>query len=292
MIHRRLDIGVELEGAPIAAVSPGIRLSYPRMIAGVVFDHLAVAGPSRETLLQRYAGDLGAGFVVEGPTAGLRATIVRFANGVKLEAIEPDTSEGEDFLVRFLDRHGPGVHHVTFAVDDLDAAAAETEAVGYRLLGSRTTGLAEVFVHPKEASGIVVQYTEARQYVGEQPAGFPSPERSSTLEHITLVVASLEHASRLFVDILGGHVADSAEDADTRRLDVSWPGEGVIRFVEPGLGTELDDWLGGRPGAVHHLALATATPAAVPGASALAEGVWEVEPRLNHGLRLLVTKGT
>jgi methylmalonyl-CoA/ethylmalonyl-CoA epimerase len=260
------------------------------MIAGVVFDHLAVAGPSREALLQRYAGDLGAGFVVEGPTAGLRATIVRFANGVKLEAIEPDTTEGEDFLARFLDRHGPGVHHVTFVVDDIDAAAAETEAAGFRLLGSRTTGLAEVFVHPKDASGIVVQYIEARQYGGDPPAEFPSPERSSTLDNITLVVASLEHATRLFVDILGGRVVDSDEDADERWLEASWPGEGVIRFVEPGSGTELDDWLDGRPGAVHHLTLATATPAGVPGASVYAAGVWEVEPTLNHGLRLLVTK--
>ena len=260
------------------------------MIAGVVFDHLAVAGPSRDTLLQRYAGDLGAGFVVEGPTAGLRATIVRFANGVKLEAIEPDTTEGEDFLARFLDRHGPGVHHVTFVVDDLDAAAEETEAAGFRLLGSRTTGLAEVFVHPKDASGIVVQYTEARHYAGEQPAGFPSPERSSSLENITLVVASLEHANQLFVDVLGGRVVDSGQDVDTRWLEASWPGEGVIRFVEPGSGTELRDWLDGRPGAVHHLTIATATPAEVPGTSAFAEGVWEVEPSLNHGLRLLVTK--
>jgi methylmalonyl-CoA/ethylmalonyl-CoA epimerase len=263
------------------------------MIEGVVFDHLAVAAADKTDLVGRYAGDLGARFVVEGGTAGLQATIVRFGNGVKLEAIEPDESAGEDFLARFLSRHGAGVHHVTFVVGDVRAAADETEAAGLRLMGSRTDFLQEVFVHPKDASGIVVQYIEPRQYRGEPPDDYPRPERDSDLEHVTLVVASLDAATGLFVDLLGGRVAARAATGDEHRsVDVSWPGPGTIRLVEPDPSSELRGWLGDRPGAVHHLALCVDHPGEVPGARMVAPERWEVDPSDNFGVGLCLRPRT
>jgi methylmalonyl-CoA/ethylmalonyl-CoA epimerase len=255
------------------------------VIGGVDLDHLAVAAPRRSDLERRYAGDLGATYVVSGQTAGLYATIVRFANGVKLELIEPFGVEDEDFLVRFLSRHGAGFHHITFVVPSVDEAAAVTEAQGYRLLGSRTTHLTEVFLHPKQALGVVVQYIEARRYQGEAPPAFPSGPPAADFDHAALVVASLDEATGLFVDLLGGRAAQPSAGPRSRRVDVTWAGA-TLRLLEPEDGSPLRRWLGERPGAVHHLALGLDEPHAVPGAKPLGEGLWEVDPPDNFGLRL------
>ena len=55
-------------GAASGSMSP--------MIAGVTFDHVAVAASDRTVLNQRYAGDLGVRYLIEGATAGLYATLM------------------------------------------------------------------------------------------------------------------------------------------------------------------------------------------------------------------------
>lgn len=258
------------------------------MIAGVNFDHFSVAAHDRTVLDARYARDFGCTYLTGGETAGLSATIVKFANGVKLETIEPHDVEHEDFLLRFLQRSGPGFHHITFVVGDVTAAADETEARGYRLMGSRTTTLSEVFVHPKDAHGVVVQYIESRDYVtGEVPAHFPdSTTIRSELDHIALVVASLDRAKDLFIDVLGGNQIAEAQETSGRWAEVAWRAPGTIRLIEPAPGTGHDAWLAGRPGAMHHFAITTDDPAQVPGARRHLDGTWRVAPAENWGVAL------
>jgi catechol 2,3-dioxygenase-like lactoylglutathione lyase family enzyme len=251
------------------------------------FDHLALAAPDRSELNRRYAGDLGARFVTNGATAGLYATIVRFSNGVRLEAIEPYGVEQDDFLVRFLARHGPGFHHITFVVPSVDAAAAESEARGYRILGSRTEHLTEVFLHPKEALGVVVQYVEPRDYSGAtEPPGFPTGSTCANLDHVSLVVGSLDEARRLFVDLLSGQDTALEHAEAARWVDVSWRTPGTLRLLEPAAASPLSTWLGDRSGAVHHLAFTVDDPDAVPDAEPVGEGLWTVAPDRNLGVRL------
>jgi catechol 2,3-dioxygenase-like lactoylglutathione lyase family enzyme len=71
--------------------------------------------------------------------------------------IEPAGADG--FLHRFLAARGPGLHHVTFKVSSLAAAAARAEAQGYRLVGRDETDpdWLVAYFHPKEALGVVVQ---------------------------------------------------------------------------------------------------------------------------------------
>ena len=74
---------------------------------------------------------------------------------------------------RFLASHGgPGVHHITFEVDDLDAAVAELERRGGRIAsrhdyapGVTIEGQVwrEAFVHPKDAFGVLVHLAEKRR---------------------------------------------------------------------------------------------------------------------------------
>ncbi len=79
-------------------------------------------------------------------------------------------------VARYLDQHGgPGVHHITFEVDDLDIALAELEKRGGRIAsrheyspGETFEGHVwrEAFVHPKDAFGVLIHLAEKRPIEG------------------------------------------------------------------------------------------------------------------------------
>jgi methylmalonyl-CoA/ethylmalonyl-CoA epimerase len=68
---------------------------------------------------------------------------------------------GEGLIERSLANRGPGLHHIAFAVDDLDATLAELKARGARLIdevaraGGNDTRIA--FVHPSAFGGVLVE---------------------------------------------------------------------------------------------------------------------------------------
>jgi methylmalonyl-CoA/ethylmalonyl-CoA epimerase len=67
-------------------------------------------------------------------------------------------------IARFLERRGPGIHHICYRVPDLDAALASCRAAGYRLIDDvpRTGagGRRIAFVHPKATAGVLLELTE------------------------------------------------------------------------------------------------------------------------------------
>jgi methylmalonyl-CoA/ethylmalonyl-CoA epimerase len=67
-------------------------------------------------------------------------------------------------IAKFLERNGPGVHHIAYTVDDLDAESARLRAAGDRLLYDEprrgTSGSRINFVHPKDAGGVLVELVE------------------------------------------------------------------------------------------------------------------------------------
>lgn len=80
-----------------------------------------------------------------------------------LGATGPDTTVG-----RFLDRKGPGLHHIAYEVDDLEATLARLKAEGVRLidevprLGGR--GHMVAFVHPRDNHGLLVELIQAPEH--------------------------------------------------------------------------------------------------------------------------------
>lgn len=128
------------------------------------FDHVSVAVNSIRaalplvTLLEgrfRDGGDHVAG--------GFRWIQFLLPGAGKLELIEPlDAAATDNFLVRFLETNGEGIHHVTLKVSDLNEAVMRATDLGLDVVGVDLShpDWKEAFVHPNSASGVLVQIAE------------------------------------------------------------------------------------------------------------------------------------
>jgi methylmalonyl-CoA/ethylmalonyl-CoA epimerase len=73
-------------------------------------------------------------------------------------------AEGDGVVQRFLDKRGPGLHHVAFSVDRIDAALEDLRGQGMRLVDERPRpggmGSMVAFVHPSSFGGLLVELVE------------------------------------------------------------------------------------------------------------------------------------
>jgi methylmalonyl-CoA/ethylmalonyl-CoA epimerase len=124
-------------------------------------DHVAVAVNSIKPALSLYRDALGGQYLMGGDAgASWRWLQVRYPGGGKVELLEPT---GDGFLSRFLERHGEGLHHVTFKTDDIRAAIAQVEANGFELVDVNIDGphWKEAFLRPSKAHGTLVQIAQS-----------------------------------------------------------------------------------------------------------------------------------
>ncbi|HEU4759604.1 MAG TPA: VOC family protein [Dehalococcoidia bacterium] len=103
------------------------------------------------------------GMTVEGrfenPQAGYRGVGLRVPGGTgHFELLEP--LREDSFLHRFLAERGPGLHHVTFEVEDIERAARAIRDHGIEPFGGvqRSHGWAETYIHPKDSGGVLFQF--------------------------------------------------------------------------------------------------------------------------------------
>lgn len=126
--------------------------------------HVAIAVPSLAAALPFYTDTLGmrAGKPHELPGQAVRAVFVESA-GSRLELIEP--TEPTSGVARFLAERGrPTLHHVCYAVRDLDAALAELAGSGVELVDrSPRPGLdgRVAFLHPRASGGVLIELIES-----------------------------------------------------------------------------------------------------------------------------------
>jgi methylmalonyl-CoA/ethylmalonyl-CoA epimerase len=91
------------------------------------------------------------------------ARISGFEAGEALvELLEADSTDSP--VARFLERRGPGIHHICFSVDDLDGTLGKCRDAGLRLIDERPRIGAEgkriAFLHPSSTGGILIELTE------------------------------------------------------------------------------------------------------------------------------------
>jgi len=99
--------------------------------------------------------------VEEVPSEGVRTAFYQAATGVNIELLE---ALGEDSPVaKYLAKRGPGIHHLCFEVEDLDAALAQAEAAGYKRAKDPGPGAHHsrvVFLHPKATGGVLLELAQ------------------------------------------------------------------------------------------------------------------------------------
>jgi methylmalonyl-CoA/ethylmalonyl-CoA epimerase len=123
--------------------------------------HVGIAVTELEPALAFYRDVLG--LEPHPPEVADGATIVSIPFGESdVELLVPLTADGP--VARFLERRGPGIHHICYRVPDLDAALRACQASGYRLVDEvprrGAAGRRIAFIHPKATAGILLELTE------------------------------------------------------------------------------------------------------------------------------------
>lgn len=221
------------------------------MSEAVELDHVAIATDDIDTLLATLVGDLGGTVLFGGDGYGFRWVQTRLgdaAAGMTVESLVVWRPDVDDFLARFLARHGGGTHHVTFKVPDLLAMLDACRAAGLTPVGVRLDDpeWQEAFLQPREAHGTVVQLAQTTdprpvadvlpRVAAEGPSGtplwWPAPParavRAVTLRHVVLGSPDRAATVSFLRDLLQGRV----DDEDTTGTVLVWPGGGRIRVED------------------------------------------------------------
>lgn len=125
-------------------------------------DHVGIAVRSIEEARGFYeALGLEVETIEEVPREGVRVAMIP-CGGSRIELLEPTREDSA--VARYLERQGPGIHHLCLGSDDVEADDAALRDRGYRLIRDEPTpgagGSRVQFVHPKSAGGVLVELAE------------------------------------------------------------------------------------------------------------------------------------
>ncbi|MER3458724.1 MAG: methylmalonyl-CoA epimerase [Chloroflexota bacterium] len=127
-------------------------------------NHIAIVVSDLDEALSFYQDALGMklGYVEPNEEQGV---VVAFlpAGDTEVELVEPvDPNTG---VARFLNKRGPGLHHICFEVDNIEATLAQLAERGVELINPQpiigTGGRKAAFIHPRSAYGVLIELYEA-----------------------------------------------------------------------------------------------------------------------------------
>lgn len=128
---------------------------------GTRIAHIGIAVDSLAALLPFYRDVLGMPEVPLDDADGARIAGLD-AGGPLVELLEAGTPASP--IGRFVAKRGPGIHHVCFAVDDLEDTLARCRRAGLRLIDETPRIGAEgkriAFLHPSATGGVLVELSE------------------------------------------------------------------------------------------------------------------------------------
>ena len=127
--------------------------------------HVAIAVRSLEEAVPAYRKLLGDQEGTEEIVEEQKVKAVFFSAGESrielLEATGPDSP-----IAKFLERRGPGLHHIALTVPDLESALKELKQAGMVLIDEKPRagagGERIAFVHPENFSGVLMELVEER----------------------------------------------------------------------------------------------------------------------------------
>ena len=129
----------------------------------IEIDHLGIAVRSLREGLAFYRDLLGMPVTLEETVEAEKVSVAMLPAGTEaaaarielLEAIDADST-----VARFINKRGPGLHHVALRVDDLSSTVERLKASGARIMNEPRTGAGGhiyVFVHPASSGGLLLE---------------------------------------------------------------------------------------------------------------------------------------
>ena len=110
-------------------------------------------------------------YAAENPRAGYK--LLEFdLNGLTVELLEP---LGDDsFLHKFLEKRGEGMHHLTFALPDVKATAAQLKERDVRIVDEieYSPTSVECFISPRSSHGVLIQLGSGYPTLSNDPQWF------------------------------------------------------------------------------------------------------------------------
>ncbi len=128
-------------------------------------DHLGIAVTDLAEAVRALRDDLGFPVIAQEEVPEQKVRVVKLdAGGSDLELLASTDPEGP--IGKFLRARGPGIHHVSVRVDDLEKTLASLAARGVRLIDRTPRVGAEgkriAFVHPKATAGVLIELCETK----------------------------------------------------------------------------------------------------------------------------------
>ena len=124
-------------------------------------DHAGIATDDAADLAALYTDLLDCEVAHEEEFDGMRVVFLAVGDSY-LELLEPLDDDGT--IARYVEREGPGIHHLAFATDDIEGALARARDLGVALIDEEPRpgawGHEVAFCHPRDTGGILVEFVE------------------------------------------------------------------------------------------------------------------------------------
>src|SRR4030095_16844391 len=126
----------------------------------VTLDHIGIAVKDLQAALAFYRDALGLeiGAREEVPSQHVRAHFLPVGE-TRLELLEATSSESP--IAKYIDKRGPGLHHITLRVPDIRAVVARLERHGVKMIAREPRpgagGSLVAFVHPASTGGVLIE---------------------------------------------------------------------------------------------------------------------------------------
>jgi LAO/AO transport system kinase len=161
---------VATDGTGIGELLRAIERPVSRRLAGEsaggpTIDHLGIAVPALDAAIGFY-GSLGLTVGHRETVASEKVDVAMLPAGdSRIELLQPSSPDSP--IAKFLEKRGPGLHHIALRVPDLNAAVASLKASGARLLNEPRQGAGGhtyVFVHPASAGGVLLELIQGETH--------------------------------------------------------------------------------------------------------------------------------
>ncbi|MEI7909106.1 MAG: methylmalonyl-CoA epimerase [Verrucomicrobiota bacterium] len=128
-------------------------------------DHLGIAVRSIDEAIPYYEAVLGLKCEGREEVESQKVKTAFFAAGeVHIELLEPTSDDSP--IAKFLEKNGPGIHHIAFATDDIVGQLGQAKEQGTRLIhevpfeGAGDKLVA--FLHPKSTFGVLTEFCQSK----------------------------------------------------------------------------------------------------------------------------------